>query len=252
MILTVVGSGSLVPSARRSTPALALRMEGLQATVDGGTGTMRRQAELGLDYRETDVLFFTHIHPDHTLDLLHFLFAGKYTPSFTRSRPVRIMGPTGFGIFLDRLRDPILRWTDGGEAGLMVDELHDGETREVGPLRITVRELAHSVTNLGYRFTSERGGTVVFTGDTGFCEALVELAGGADVLVAECSGDAAHPAPGHLTAPEVGRLAARANVGQVVLTHLYPLPDDRARLPEVRAEYDGPVLLAEDGMRFLA
>ena len=42
--------------------------------------------------------------------------------------------------------------------------------------------------------------------------ALVDLARGAHVLVAECSGDGAHPAPGHLTAPEAGRLAADAGV----------------------------------------
>jgi len=251
MILTVVGSGSLVPSARRSTPALALQEDGFQATVDGGTGTLRRQAELGIDFRATNTLFFTHIHPDHTLDLLHFLFASKYTPSFLRSRSIRVLGPQGFRAFLDRLREPIVKWTDGGEPGLVVEELSDGEVREEGPLRIQVRELAHAVTNLGYRFTSPGGGTAVFTGDTGFCEALAELASGADLLVAECSGDAAHPAPGHLTAPEVGRLAARAGVGQLVLSHLYPLADDHVRIAEVRAEYDGPVLLAEDGNRFL-
>jgi len=251
MILTVVGSGSLVPSARRSTPALALQENGFQGTVDGGTGTLRRQAELGIDFRSTDTLFFTHIHPDHTLDLLPFLFASRYTPSFLRDRPIRILGPRGFRTFLERLRDPIQRWTDGGEPGLQVEELSDGDVREVGPLQVQVRELAHAVTNLGYRFTSPGGGTAAFTGDTGFCEALVELASGVDLLVAECSGDAAHPAPGHLTAPEVGRLAARAAVGQLVLSHLYPLADDRVRIGEVRAEYEGPVLLAEDGTRFL-
>jgi len=251
MILTVVGSGSLVPSARRSTPALALRESGFQATVDGGTGTMRRQAELGIDFRATDTLFFTHIHPDHTLDVLHFLFATRYTPGFERARPVRVLGPKGFGTFLDRLRDPIVRWTEGGKEGVVVEELSDGETREEGPLRLSVRELSHAVVDLGYRFTAPGGGSVVFTGDTGACEELVELAEGADVLVSECSGDAAHPAPGHLTAPEVGRIAARAGVGQVVLTHLYPLADDRVRIAEVQAEYAGPVLLAEDGLEFV-
>jgi len=71
-----------------------------------------------------------------------------------------------------------------------------------------------------------------------------------DLLVAECSGDAAHPAPGHLTAPEVARVAAGAGVGQLVLTHLYPLADDRVRLAEVSDHYHGPVMLATDGTRF--
>ena len=91
---------------------------------------------------------------------------------------------------------------------------------------------------------------MAFTGDTGWCDELLDLARGVDLLVAECSGDASHPAPGHLTAPEVGRIASEAGVGQLVLTHLYPLPDDRVRLTEVSDHYDGPVMLATDGTRF--
>jgi ribonuclease BN (tRNA processing enzyme) len=251
MILTLVGSGTLVPSAARSTPALALQEDGFQATVDGGSGTLRRQAELGLDFRRIETLFFTHVHPDHTLDLLHFLFASRYTPGFSRPRPARIVGPPGFARYLDRLRDGITAWTDGGNAGFEVHEIADGETREEGPLSVRAARLAHSVADQGYRFTTPRGTSAVFTGDTGWCDALVGLAADADLLVAECSGDAAHPAPGHLTAPEAGRLAREAGVKQLVLSHLYPLPDDRIRIAEAASAYDGPVLLGSDGARFV-
>lgn len=250
MILTLVGSGTLVPTAARSTPALALEADGYQATIDGGSGTLRRQAELGLDFRRTETLFFTHIHPDHTLDLLHFLFASRYTPGFRRDAPVRIVGPPGFGRFLARFRDGVATWADGGEAGFEVREIRDGETREEGPLTVRAVRLDHSVTDLGYRFTTRRGTSAVFTGDTGWCEPLLDLARDTDLLVAECSGDAAHAAPGHLSAPEAGRLAREARVKQLVLTHLYPLPDDRVRVREAAAAYAGPVLLGSDGVRF--
>jgi ribonuclease BN (tRNA processing enzyme) len=46
-------------------------------------------------------------------------------------------------------------------------------------------------------------------------------------------------------------MAEAARVKQLVLSHLYPLPDDRVRLAEVARHYAGPVLLAEDGLRFL-
>jgi ribonuclease BN (tRNA processing enzyme) len=102
----------------------------------------------------------------------------------------------------------------------------------------------------GYRFRGPSGGVLAFTGDTGWCENLIVLAREADLLVAECSGSSRHSAPNHLSAPEVGRLARDARVKQVVLSHLYPLPDDRVRLDEVAEHYSGPVLLAEDGMQF--
>jgi ribonuclease BN (tRNA processing enzyme) len=251
MILTVVGSGTLVPSPHRSTPALLLQEADFQLSVDGGSGTLRRQAELGIDFRRTHTLVFTHIHPDHCLDVLHFLFASRYTPGYRRLDPVRLIGPPGFARFLDRLREGVRSWTRGGEGGIEVHEAGDGEVLDCGPLRITAVHLDHAVTDLGYRFRDSHGRTAAFTGDTGWCENLFRLAAGVDVLVAECSGDEAHPLTGHLTAPEVGRLANRAGVGQVVLTHLYPLPDDRRRLQEVARHYAGPVLLASDGDRFV-
>lgn len=251
MILTVVGSGTLVPSRRRSTPALCLHEGTFQATVDGGSGTLRRQAELGIDFRTTDTLFFTHIHPDHTLDVLHFLFASRYTPGFARPRPARIVGPPGFGKYLDHLRDGVRSWTDGGEAGFEVLEMEEGTSTPIGPLQVQAMRLEHPVTDLGYRFTTPGGRSLVFTGDTGWCDALVDLARGADLLVAECSTDEAHPAPGHLSGPEVGHLASLAGVGQLVLTHLYPLPEDRVRLREAGRHFDGPVHLAADGDRFV-
>ena len=251
MRVSLVGTGSLVPSARRSTPALCLQGGGGQVTLDGGTGTLRRQAELGIDFRKTDVLFFTHVHPDHTLDLLHFLFASKYTPGFRRTSPVRIVGPPGFSRFLDHLRDGVASWTDGGDAEIVVEELDEERPIFLGPWRVTSRKLAHQVVNYGLRFTAGSGGSVVFTGDTAWCDPLVDLCRDADLLIAECSGDAAHPAEGHLTAPEAGRLAATAGVRQLALTHLYPLSDDRARVREAAVHYPGPILLAEDGDRFL-
>lgn len=251
MIVTLVGTGTLVPSAGRSTPALALEGAGFQVTVDGGSGTLRRQAELGIDFRRTDALLFTHVHPDHCLDLLHFLFASKYTSGFRRAVPIRILGPPGFRRFLGQLRQGLASWTDGGEAGFTVEEVEEGNPFSLGPWRVETHRLAHQVANHGYRFTAESGGTLVVTGDTAWCDPLVTLCRDADLLIAECSGDAAHPAEGHLTAPEVGRLAAEARVKQLALTHLYPLADDRTRLREAAAHFPGPILLAADGDRFV-
>ena len=57
-----------------------------------------------------------------------------------------------------------------------------------------------------------------------------------------------YPAPMHLKATEVGRLAAAAGCGQVVLTHLYPQVEASDPAPRVRQHYGGPVRVAEDGL----
>ena len=251
MILTVVGSGTLVPSARRSTPALCLAEGDLQITVDGGSGTMRRQAELGIDFRRTHTLFFTHVHPDHTLDLLHFLFASSYAPPAPRREPVRLVGPRGFEAFVEAFREGIRSWTKGGEGGIEIREMEDGEALDLPGIRVEAVAQDHAVRDLGYRFRDARGRTAAFTGDTGAGPGLVELARGVDLFVCECSGDADHPMDGHLTAPEAGRAAEEAGAGQLVLTHLYPMPVDRRRVAEAAVHYSGPIHLAADGDRFI-
>jgi ribonuclease BN (tRNA processing enzyme) len=58
---------------------------------------------------------------------------------------------------------------------------------------------------------------------------------------------------GHLHAKptDVGRLAAEADVGRLVLTHVFPEHEDEldASLARVRREYDGELVVAYDGLR---
>ena len=66
---------------------------------------MRRLLEAGFHYRDVDYLFYTHIHPDHVLDLVPFLLATKHTPGMVRTKPLYILGPPGFRDFFNRLME---------------------------------------------------------------------------------------------------------------------------------------------------
>jgi ribonuclease BN (tRNA processing enzyme) len=104
----------------------------------------------------------------------------------------------------------------------------------------------HTEGSLAYRVEAE-GRSLVYSGDTDESDSLVDLARGADLLVLE----AANPfkVPGHLTPAEAGRLAAKAGVGRVLLTHFYP-PCDAVDVVALAAqEFSGEVLRAEDGLR---
>jgi len=126
-----------------------------------------------------------------------------------------------------------------------------------------------------YAFRIEAGGhSIVYTGDTGPSAHVELLAKDADLLVSEVMdypaiaaslGEMALP-PGaldgilkhlrlsHLTPDDVGELAARANVGGVVLTHLVPgldgEPSVLGYLQGLASHYSGPVVVARDLQRF--
>jgi ribonuclease BN (tRNA processing enzyme) len=65
-------------------------------------------------------------------------------------------------------------------------EFSAGSVLEIGPFRAGTRLLPHWVPNAGVRLTAG-GRTLAYTGDSGPAREVVELARGADVLLAEAT-----------------------------------------------------------------
>ena len=97
----------------------------------------------------------------------------------------------------------------------------------------------------------------MYSGDTGPCPALVELAGGADALLCEATwphtgvwGEDGGPPPGvHLSGRQAGEHAAAAGVGRLLITHVPAWFVGEELLAEAKEVFDGPVdLVTPDGV----
>jgi ribonuclease Z len=173
------------------------------------------------------------------------------------------------------------------EPPFAVTEIGPGLVLETPDLTVRAVPVPHfqhlGVQSLGYRVDSKHG-SVVVTGDCRPCPEMTELAGGADLLIHECAkpdGDmltsgkltrnkpTEKPSGGHTTPTWLGKVARETGVKTVVATHLAPLtalPAARAMSEvyygsdppradiwleyerRIRANFDGEVLLAEDGL----
>ena len=80
MKLHILGSGTCVPNIRRGSSGYALELSKSTILLDCGNGTTWKLGMVGVDYLKVDHIFITHFHPDHTADLIPFLFATKYPP----------------------------------------------------------------------------------------------------------------------------------------------------------------------------
>ena len=123
-------------------------------------------------------------------------------------------------------------------------------TTEIGPFRITADHVNHPVETFGFR-VEHAGWRLAYSGDTGESDALVRLAEGADLLLCEASLflDGPRNKPNlHLTARQAAEHAARAGVGQLLLTHLVPWNDRDLTLAEASRAYRGPLSLAAPGL----
>ena len=75
MKLIILGSGTCVPSLKRSAPGYYLHAEDWQALVDCGSGTLLQLERAGKSYKDIDAVFITHGHPDHFADLMPLVHA---------------------------------------------------------------------------------------------------------------------------------------------------------------------------------
>ena len=247
MELFVLGSGSCTPTPERGSSGLALSFLSHLIFFDGGGGSLRQMAKLGLDFRQVDYLCITHFHPDHVADLIPFLFAMNYTIDFTRSLPLHMLGPSGFKAFYAQLRGIFGHWIEAQTYPLYFHEVQE-EFLSFPNFFLEILPMVHSAVSIGFRLNAE-GRLLAYSGDTDYCSNVVQLGREADLLILECSFPDERKTPGHLTPSLAGKIAKESNCKKLLLTHFYPIFEGHDILKECQKEYSGEVLLAEDGMK---
>jgi len=249
--VTILGSGTCVPSMARSSAAVLVSAGHERILVDAGPGTLRQLVAAGQSIFTVSHLLLTHFHPDHCSDLPAFLFANKYPDENGRQVALRLIGARGLKRFFQALAGAWGRWIQLPEDLFTLIELvTDGPDHYAAQsFSLASCPVAHNPESLAYRITGADGLSVVCSGDTDECEALVELARGADLLVCESAMPDGLKVTGHLTPSLAGRIAARAAVGHLVLTHLYPQCDKVDIAAECRRTWSGPLTVARDLMR---
>jgi ribonuclease BN (tRNA processing enzyme) len=245
--LTTIGTGSVAPSATRVNPGHLIEAGPVRLLLDCGGGVVHRMAGLGLDWGGITHVALTHFDQDHTSDLAALVLAWRYGQLPPRREPVTILGPPGTRGLMERLAAALWDKLLAPGFPVDVDEIAPGDTRELGGgVTVTTRAVAHEPESIAYA-VAHAGRRVVYTGDTAPDPSLGAWARGADVLLTECSLPDEMAVPSHLSPTSVGEIAAAADPGLLVLTHLYPMME-RLDLPAlVGARWAGRVVVAHDG-----
>ncbi|MFI7135283.1 MBL fold metallo-hydrolase [Nonomuraea sp. NPDC050153] len=242
MRFTVLGGCGAWPAVGQACSGYVVEAEGFRVLVDPGYATLPRLlARMRAD--EVDAVLVTHGHPDHCADLNPLLRARALADVPAPALPV--YAPPGALEAVLALDNPRML------AGSFVSrDLGPGVPYELGPFRLDVFDLPHHVPNAGLRLGA--GGRVIaYTGDTGPSAALVALAEGADLLVAEATYPERVPeedAPYLSSALDAGRTAASAGAGHLLLTHLWPDTPAAPALAAAAKSYDGPLSVASAGL----
>ena len=245
MELTVLGCAGTFPRADSPCSGYLVEHEGFRLVVDLGAGALG-MLQRHVDLLDVDAVYVSHLHADHCIDLVAYSYARRYHPGGVPPQ-LPVYGPVGTGerlcaAFEEPPADGLLDVYD-------FREVPPGEL-QIGPFAVRTVRSNHPVECHALRL--EAGGrSLTYSGDTGECPELVELARGTDLFLCEASWTHAEDRPPgiHLSGREAGEHAARADVGRLLLTHVTAFADPAAVLDEARAAFSGPVELVECGTR---
>lgn len=270
MKVEILGPWGPAPAAGEEGACSSYVVSGGGATVllDCGPGTVSLLQERDLT-RRLDAVVILHMDPGHMLDLVPFstlgALNGLYQGTTEWERP-RLYVPREGG--LETLSALNAVWFRNGKMPGTVGDGSDGvdpylkrfaevfeleeygedDRVEVKGMSLTFQRTRHPVPCFAPRLT-DGGVSVVYSSDSGYAPELAAHAAGADLFLCEATFLETHPywteEHGHMTGELAGRLAAEAEVGRLVLTHLSPdARQNEANLRRARGEFGGTVDLA--------
>lgn len=266
--LQVLGSGGPEITDQRASSGYLVWLNGkARVLVDMGGGSLLRFEQSGAQVNDLDVILLTHLHVDHSADLPYLIKATYFTG---RNRDLPIYGPTGNQLmpstvaFVQRLfgTDGVFRY--------LADYLNGSESYRILPFNVQASGKATQtvLSTPDYRITAVpvhhgpipalawrvdlANVSFVFSGDmNNEYDTLVGLASNTQLLVAhnaipEKAGGAARNL--HMPPSVIGKIAARAKVRQLVLSHRMQrtLGVEAHTTQLIRQHYRGPVHFADD------
>ena len=275
--VTLTGTGVPHPSPGRAGAGTLVRYGDLALQFDAGRGTVLRLSEAGVPVQEVTATFLTHVHSDHLVGLPDLAMTRWVMQHHHGCGPLTVVSPEGAcADFVRTMLQPY-----AADIAVRVEHVQPEPptvdlftypvpdrpttvwTSEDEAVRVDAVAVHHEPVEgaVAYRVTTPTA-VVVISGDTRVCAEVEDLARGADVLVHEACRRTAmrdviagtayeHIFDYHADTVALGGLAARADVGHLVLTHLIPPPRHDREIAgfadDVRSGgYDGPLTVGAD------
>lgn len=252
MYFSFLGTSGALPSLRRDSTSIVFAGRDDAVLIDCGGSPLQKLLLAAVDPGRLSLVIITHLHADHAYGLPSLV---QSLLLLRRTEPLRLACREEHAESVHAL---LTVFRLRGRPGMFPLVIEPVPARPESPVAgtssfaISASPTEHGdMPSLALRVAPRGGaGTVVYSSDTAFCPAVVDLARGAHTLIHEATySDRATARPGaHSTAAEAGMAAAAAGVTRLILTHIDAAHHDEvdAMAADARARFSGEVEVAEE------
>lgn len=244
MKITILGSGSFITDLKHFGPSYLIEVNEKKILVDAGQGCVIHLLELGIKPQDLDYIFITHFHADHTMDLIAILIELKIAKrggTADANKKIKIYGQEGIGDFVTNLYN-IYNHSIDNDCEITVLK----ERTTISGMAVTPFKVVHSdLDAIALRFENKNN-TVVFSGDTSYCDGIIEACNQANLVILDAANPRGLENEFHLNPDQIAKICTKSKVKKVILSHLTTRVFNENVLSQVSENYSGEVELAED------
>ncbi len=271
--LQILGSrGPELLDEQASTGYLIWLDNKARVIIDAGAGSLQRFKQSKANFEDVDLFLFSHFHVDHSSDFPAYIKGAFFTE---RTKKLHLFGPTGTKFVASA--EEFVERAIGSKAGMYpyLGNVLDKEAHSA--YKITATNIPWSYSDLNVKTIYQQAGirvktvsthhgpfpsqgyrvelagcSITFSGDmSGRLGAMPDLAQNTDIFVAhnaipeDATGTAALL---HMTPSIIGKIAQRAHVKKLLLTHLMKrsLSIKKSTLQLIKQNYKGAVSYPND------
>jgi ribonuclease BN (tRNA processing enzyme) len=238
--VTLLGTGDAFASFGRSQSGYLIDAPGGRILMEAGPGLLPALKSNGIAPDSFDLLLISHLHGDH-FGGLPFLIL-DYMWETPRKKVLTIAGPPKLEErtwLLMRTMFPHFE-LDKIKRKLKFVVLEPGSSTRLGKFKVRAIRSPHTKPDISLSLRIDGGGkSIVFSGDSGWNDGLVELSAGADLFLCECTYYESTQLDFHLNYPMLAANRDKFKVRRMVLTHLGREVLNRADEIAIEMGYDG-------------
>lgn len=242
--LQFIGCGDAFGSGGRFQTCFVIDDSQGRIGIDFGASSLIALKSHNIEPAGLDMVIISHLHGDHFAGL-PFLLLDLHLRAKS-GRPLTLAGPPGFAESLENLCNVMYPniWETQWHFPLNVVEIKPGIDTELFGRTFTTREVLHSPHNspaTAIRVACDDK-VIAYSGDTGWTDALVEVADGTDLFICECNFFTMNPSIHHLSYAALLENVSRLRTKRLILTHLSDEALEHEEKMDIEVAADGKVV----------